>query len=459
MTAPRIEALVLPRLAQQAVARHAQLLASDGAEQEAVRIAARRALLDWTGVCLGARSEPEAERITDVAALWDSQGRSQWIGGGSSSPAVAAWVNGSLSHVLDYDDTHVDSILHGSGPLWACLLALGQQHDLHPSRLLAAFAVGIQVGARLGMEGRGERLTRQGWHATAVLGRIAAALAGAVALGLPEQAMVHAMALAATQAGGLTASFGSAAKPLHAGHAAMDAVLAVQLAARGTEGARGLLDGPRGLFQTLLQDPVADVGHCSMDGDWEVTRISFKPYASCQLTHAAIDAARAIAGQVDIAEIEGVVAQVHPLAIQIAGSASARTGNEAKFSLPYCIALGLTGARAGAADFAPERLDDPALQALAARVVLRADGSATRASAKLRVRERSGQVFAHDVPEGYGSPRQPMSTADLREKFLALSVPQLGLRASPLADTLLSFGEAGSLARMAELAAGARNLP
>ena len=441
--------LLLPRLAAQARRRHADVLqASPAGWRSDVDDAARRALLDWTGVCLGARQEAQA-RITALTARgWSSAGRASLLTGGTAAPMVAAWVNATLSHVLDYDDTHVDSILHGSGPVWAALLALGQQHDIAEQRLLAAFSVGVQAGARLGMKGLGEQLTRHGWHATPVLGPIAAALAGALALDLPDVQVAHAMSLAATQAGGLTASFGAMAKPLHAGGAARHAVTAVELAARGCEGSLSILDRPGGLFQTLLQDPALDVGNCTLEGEWEVTRNSFKPYASCQLTHASIDAARALASRIAPSGIARVVVHAHPLALKVAGRAQPSNSNEAKFSLPFCVALGLSGGKAGASEFLPARIRDASLQTLASRVSLQADETATRSSARIEIQPLQGAVLEHAVASCYGSVDHPMRWDDLRAKFLDLARPVLAGRAEALADELSRFGEPGSLARI-----------
>lgn len=443
--------LLLPRLASQAVQAHAGLLAdTQSAERHAVDDASRRALLDWAGVCLGARRTAQGRITAAAAQAWSSLGRARLLTGRAAAPAVAAWANGTLSHVLDYDDTHVDSILHGSGPIWAVLLALGQQHELAEDRLLAAFAVGLQLGARLGMNGLGERLTRQGWHATPTLGPIAAAAAGGLALALPQEQLAHAMALAATSAGALTASFGTMAKPLHAGTAAMDAVRAVQLAAQGCEGALSVLDGPGGLFQTLLQDPSLDLSGCVLTGAWEVTRNSFKPYASCQLTHAAIDAARVLSGRMAPADVAVVRVFAHPLALKVAGLAQPATPNEAKFSLPYCVALALSGGQGGASDFEAARLQDPFLMALAARVLLQADDGATRSSARVQIEDRQGRALDHQVAHCYGSVERPMTWRDLRAKFLDLALPELGEQASPLADALSGFGGPGSLARITQ---------
>lgn len=408
---------------------------------------ARKCLVDWFAVCIGAARQPEA-RALRAALAGKGRAGATLLGGGCAAPADAALFNGALSHVLDFDDTHVPSILHGSGPLWAALLAAGETAGIGERRLLEAFVAGFQVGARLGGNGRGEGLTRQGWHVTPVVGRIAAAAALARARGLSAGTAAHALALAASQAGGLTASFGSMAKPLNAGRAASDAVLAAELAAHGFEGPLGILDGEGGLLPTLLQDPGAAFG---LDLDalralpWEVSQNSFKPYASCQLTHAAIDAARELAGHGPADRVQCLRAHVHPLAIKVAGRETAATPNEAKFSLRFCIALALAGHACGMDDFSPQRLADVSLHALAARVELHVQPGGTRRSARLQRIDRDGVAHEADVDSAFGNPDNPMGWDDLRAKFRALASHWPASDAARLLDCLEGFGAPGSL--------------
>jgi len=438
----------LERLLAQARALH-QALPRDP-QRAALHHHARRALIDWAGVCVGALREPEANTLRRL--LNAGAGPVACFGGERASAAEAAWLHGTLSHLLDFDDTHVGSILHTSGPVWAALWAVGQAHAIDEAALLDAYVVAFQFGARLGGNGLGERLTRSGWHVTPVLGRLAGALAVSLARRLSLPQTVHAVALAATHAGGLTASFGALAKPLHAGAAARDAVFVAALAEAGATGAPHVLDGAGGLLQTLLQDPGLAVAPDLAAAPWEVAHNSFKPYASCQLTHASLDAARALAdggapaGRVD--------AYVHPLAIQVAGRAQTDSSAQARFSLPYCIALGLAGFTGGAADFDAERRQDARVRDWMGRVTLHPDPQATRESARL-VREAGGVVREHAVAFALGSVANPMDDAALRGKFLALTRPVLAHATDPFAAALARFGEPGSLARALAVLAGA----
>ncbi|OZI23876.1 hypothetical protein CAL26_10720 [Bordetella genomosp. 9] len=413
---------------------------------------ARQCLVDWFAVGTGAANLAEAAAV--ARALQARQAprgdAATLLTGGQTSAADAALGNGMLSHILDFDDTHVPSILHGSGPIWAALLAVGEVHRIPEDRLLAAFVIGFQAGTRLGSHGLGERLTRQGWHATPTLGRIAAATAISHARGFDRVKAAHAIALAASQATGYTRSFGTMAKPLNAGRAAADAVLAADLAEAAVQGPLDILDGSDGLLQTMLQDrelTLDPMARDLLDPPWEVARNSFKPYASCQLTHGAIDAARALSSRVAPGHIRRIQAYTHPLAIRIAGRDSAHTPTEAKFSLRFCIALGLSGHACTMKDFGDARIADAALQALAARVELFPDESATRTSARLVVVDDDGGEFSESVAHAFGSIENPMGWEPLERKFFELVQDRFTAEQSrALFDTLSRFGQPGGLA-------------
>ena len=333
--------------------------------------AARMCLVDWCGVALGAFHEPAAQAVRRMAEGWGATGPAPMLRNGTTSPLLSALVNGTMAHCLDFDDTHVSSLAHLSGPCWAAVLALAAGQNLSGKSALECFITGFEVGARLGNDGIGEALTERGFHSTGVIGKLAAAASASAVLGLnPEQA-AHAMALAGTQAAGLTGSFGTMAKPLHAGKSGMDGVLAAQLAAQGFEGATDILEQEDGLAAAMIQDGAVLRGPVDFTAGEELLRNTFKPYASCLLTHPAIDAARQIAGEIKSGKVERLVLDIHPLANQVAGKPDPATGLEGKFSLAYCVALGLNGHRANAADFTPRRLAEADMRAMVGRLEVR----------------------------------------------------------------------------------------
>jgi 2-methylcitrate dehydratase PrpD len=417
--------------------------------------AAKMALVDWVAVCLGARETPEAHILRRyVAQVSPAPGRAPMLIGGTAAAASAALINGTLSHCLDYDDTHIPTALHGSGPTWATIFALGAEREVDETDLLKAFVCGFEIGATLGGGGIGVRLNESGWHSTAVLGRIAAATAAAYILGLNAAATESALGLAATQAGGLTASFGTMAKPFHAGKAAMDGIIAAQLAAAGLEGSTLLLDSPKGLFGTIFQDRNVVPSLARLSVQSELLSNSLKPYAACQLAHAPIDAALALKAQVEIADVESIAITVNPLAIEIAGVQGARTPTEGRFSTAYCVALALHDYPVSPADFVPERLALRELIDLASRVSMTGDAAVSRTAAKLEARLSDGTVVRTEIEHAFGSAGNPMDWQQLERKFASLVEPVLGKQAAGLYDLLANFERPGAMKQFVALMGG-----
>ena len=399
---------------------------------------ARLCLADWLGVALGAADEPAARIVRDTALSWSNAGASTVLLGGAAAAPVAALCNGTLAHCLDFDDTYVKAVVHISAPVWAATLAVGEDVGASESQMLTAYIGGFEAAARAGM-GLGELVTARGWHGTGVFGRIGAAAAAGVLLKLDIAATVNALGTAATQAGGLTASFGTMAKPFHAGKAAMDGVIAAQLASRGFTAAQHVLDAGGGLDSALIQDRCAtlqapDFSH------WEILDNSFKPYAACHLTHPAIDAAKAArAATPNVANATSVEADVGALALQVTGckSGTPATGLEAKFDLKYCIALALHGQPLSAAAFAEPWRCNPAVAATAARIKATAAPDLGFASARLRVGGETQKQF--DVAIARGHPGNPLDWNDMQEKFLGLLPPSADGQA--LFERLRLFGD------------------
>lgn len=395
-------------------------------------------LIDWMGVTLAGGATDEGERFRQALGPFARDGVAPLVGGGCAASDQAALLHGCLSHVLDFDDTDVPSILHASSVLWSALMAVGAERQACAADLFAAFVVGFEVGAAVGdalagdgHETVGAGLTRKGWHATAALGRIAATTALARLLGLSGQAYLDALGLAMTAPAGLCASFGSSGKPLHAGQAARDSVLAVRLAQAGLRASAGVLDDPRhGWLGSLLQEGTGAIAFrfrtaCDR-GPWRISRNSFKPYASCQLTHAAIDAARAVLPGARAAVVAAVEVRVGGLAMRIAGHYDpGQEADSGKFSIAYCVALALLGHAAGAEDFGSRRWREPAVVDLARRVALIEDAAESRTTASIAVRLADGRVLrARQV--AFGSEQRPMAADDVRRKFLGLCAPVLG---------------------------------
>lgn len=414
--------------------------------------AAKKCLTDWVGVALGARQEPAAQAMYHVVNSWQTQGRSRLLLGGTCAPIGAALANGTLAHCLDFDDTHGSSVAHLSGPTWAAVLALGMDRQASEHEMLAAFIAGFEVGAQFGGDGFGIVVSHYGWHSTGIFGCLAAAAASASLFKLDASAVERALGAAATQTGGLTASFGTMAKPFHAGKAALNGMLAAQMAQAGFSGSTLLLEQNAGLGQALVREQALMPRIFETDR-WELLRNGFKPYACCLLTHAAVDSARILRDKLRGKNIVSIEARVHPLTIKLAGKTELTSPLEGKFSTAFVIALGLSGYTASRDDFSLERLRDPALLSLASKVTLVPDPALAETAASLLIKCSDGSVTADQTLIAKGHPDNPMTWTDMYEKFKPLVEPTLGSQTLELFEILKNFEQPNHLNKLEKILA------
>lgn len=417
---------------------------------EAIADSARMALVDWFAVGLAGMADREARALAETVHQWQSVGRAPVLDGRRAAPAAAALINGAAAHTLDFDDFHIASLLHPGAPTFAAVLALGYHRQVSGAQMLAAFVCGVEIGARSGLDGVGETLAARGWHPTSVLGHLSAAAAAAALFQFDEHRFARALCLAAAQAGGLMGAAGSFAKPFAVGKAAMNGVIAAELAASGASAPAGLLDdGDRGLFGSMLQQhkPTPQ----TPDPRWLTLDNTFKPYPSCQLTHAAYEAGLLAYPSLSDRIPRVVTLTVHPLAPVIACHHTPRSILQARFSLPYCVALGLQGRRAVLSEFSDEGLADSRSGELARCIQVKTDASVARWSARIRVEFTEGDVFQAEVPAALGSLDRPMSWPDIEAKFIDTVEPINGPSARPLLEALRRFDSPGAADEVAAL--------
>jgi 2-methylcitrate dehydratase PrpD len=391
-----------------------------GSLPDAVIEAAGLCLTDWVGAAVRGSTEPLAGALDAVVAVAGGDPQATIVGRGRRTSALlAALANGAQGHALDFDDTHLASIVHGSAPVAPAVLALAEWRRRSGRQALEAFVAGFEVETRIGRV-IGPMLADRGWHVTALLGHLGAAAAAGKLLGLTFEQLGRALGIAGTQAAGLEQSLGTMCKPLHPGKAAMNGILAALLAREGFTGPAAILDERAGLPGTFVG--VTDLAPALEDlgKRFEILENSTKLYAACHLLHATIDAGRAIRqrstpGPDAIADVE---CHVHPLAVKVAAIPEPRSGLEAKFSVAYCAALALTRGGAAEAEFI---VPDPDLVALAGRIRPVADPTLGIPEARMRVRLRDGRVLDEVVRAARGTPGHPVSRQDVEEKFRRLA--------------------------------------
>ena len=349
--------------------------AVEAAPPTAARDAAARAVLDTIGVALAGAAEPAARAVQRVVT--DSRGPCTILGlAVRASAGDAALANGTAAHALDYDDMCFVSLAHPSGPLVAAALAAAEAAGASGRSLLDAYVVGFEIEARLG-RAMNPRHYQRGWHCTSTLGTIGAAAAAARLLGLDGSACGHALAIAASEASGLKENFGTMVKPLHAGLAARNGILAAQLARCGMTASEAAIEGPQG-FLAAMDSERASLSECAADlgSRWEIveTGVTVKLYPSCAGTHPTLDALLDLRcrERFDAADVESIVIGVDAIVPTILIHERPATGLEAKFSMPFCAAAAIVDGRVGIETF-DDRLADPAIRAMQSLVVMQVD--------------------------------------------------------------------------------------
>jgi 2-methylcitrate dehydratase PrpD len=397
------------------------------------RAAAAAAFLDTVGVTLAGASEP-ASRIVQEFVAADGQGDCVVLGTAArASAGGAAFANGTAAHALDFDDMCFVSLAHPSAPLVPAALAAAETARASGRACLDAYVVGFEIEARLGRV-MNPRHYERGWHCTSTLGTIGAAAAVSRLLGLDAASGAHALAIAASEASGLKENFGTMVKPLHAGLAARNGVIAAMLARAGMTANRQAFEGPQGWLRAFdgegeLGETIADLGL-----RWEIedTGITVKLYPSCAGTHPAIDTVldlrreHAFTG----ADVERIDVDVDSITPTILIYPRPRSGLEAKFSMPFCAAAAALYGRIGIDTFEDSIVSDAALNALVSRVTMRVDPSfdgkaPALTQARVRIALRGGRVLEREARGARGYPERPATGDDLAAKFLACATRAL----------------------------------
>jgi len=408
---------------------------------------ARDALIDCVGCMLIGSREPLAASLLQVVTPAPPGTPGSLLAGTARTapPADAALYNGTVAHAIDYDDTNHPAYAHPSAVLVPVLLALGPAAGARGRDLVTAYIVGLEVFGKLG---RALNFThyRQGWHATATFGSLAAAAVAGRLLGLGARELARALGIAASTAGGLRAHFGTMTKPLHAGCAARNGVLAALLARTGFTAHEQVLTHPEGYAQVLNHGEGIDVAALASWGEpLEILTdygLALKPYPSGGATHPGIEAAlrvrEALGGRTD--HLRAVRVGVAERAFDELAYEVPADPLEAKFSLHYCVAAALVQGQVDLATFTPEAVASPAIAAVLAKVRMEVDPAvrdSTEFATIVTAETEAGETFTHTVPLAEGKPARWFTPERLRAKFFdcaGRAAPPGALE--PLYDTL-----------------------
>ena len=421
----------------------------------AVRHEARRTVLNSLGAALGGCRDAAVEHAFAVLRRFAGQPEATLIGRAERTDALtAAFLNAASANVLDFDDTHLPTVIHPAAPVIPAVLAMSERMPLTGAQLLHAAILGIEVECRIGNAVSPWHYAR-GWHITSTCGVIGAAAAVAKLLNLDAERTTWALGIAANQACGLIETLGTMAKSVSVGYAPRNGIVAALLAQQGVTAAPHTIEGARGFVHVMGERPdLAAIG-AALGTSWESARNTYKPYPCGIVLHPVIDALLELRATHALrAEAVGrVIVRGNPLLRQRTDRAAPRTGREASVSAQHTVAVCLLYGAAGIAQYRDACVTDPAVQALGARVEVEDDPSIPVGAAVVSVRTVDGRTLTGSVAHALGSLERPMSDAAIEAKVRDLaSVGAPSCEVDRLIDAVWAVDrqvDAGVVARLA----------
>lgn len=419
-------------------------------------------LVDTVGVAVCCSSNGLGTAALDMVENESVSGRSSvWTTGRLASSRDAAMANGMLSHGMDYDDTHTMTTLHPSIVMVPTALALGEELGASGRDTLAAAVIGYEVTTRLGRLATGQ-FQLHGFHPTSALGIFGAVAIASRLYEVSLDVAVNACGLAGSMASGLMEylSDGTDAKQMHPGWAASAAVAAVKLAQHGGSGPRLVLEGDRGVFKSFADVIDLDIAQVygGLGENWFGSQVATKPYPACHCVHAPVDSWLTLrekqgwtdADVADVRRIVGLVPSWYPQLVcdPLRDKQRPRSVYEARFSLPFSIALAVVDGGIGSNSYASDRLSDRRLLDVAARVeyeIKEYDEFPEAFPGGIRVEFDDGRVYEEELRHNRGSVGNPLTRDEIRDKFLDCAQSVDGSAAEELLEALLASSTAPDL--------------
>ena len=396
---------------------------------ENVAFIAKQCILDWLGVTLAGAKEPLTRILLDYVQAEGAGNQATLLGlGARGSVSQAALVNGAAGHALDYDDVLRIMRGHPTAPVAPPVLAIGERDRKTGADALTAFIAGIETQARVGAF-MGESHYMKGWHQTATVGSFGAAAASARLLGLDADTTAAALGIAGTQAAGLKAMFGTMCKPLHAGKAAANGVLAAELAKRGFTSRTDVLECPQGFGATQSTTVAPEAALEDLGTMFWMPNLLFKYHAACYGTHAGIECARAIRTHpaFDVKKIKKVDINTAERTMGMCNILNPTTGLEVKFSHRFTAALALAGEETGSLEvYSEDMAARPDLVALRDKISVHGHTNYGPNNTDITVHQTDGTVIREARDMAIPSTDAGAQWQKIETKFRALANPLIG---------------------------------
>jgi 2-methylcitrate dehydratase PrpD len=413
-------------------ARMLGYLHQQGTENDSVLENARRCLLDSLGCGLMGAKQPWGHIVAEEALSDGSQGQCSILGQtGTVAPSQAALCNGTAMHGFELDDLLPAALIHPGAVIVPAAFAAAEAIDASGLQLLRGIAMGYEATSRIS-RALGTNPSNLGFHKTSVVGPVSGAIAASVAMGLDFKQLQWAVGLACSCASGIksfAAGGGGMVKRLHAGRAAEAGVRMAMLARRGFTAPLNAIDGKFGLLDVFggstAQPELLDEG---LGANWAVDDVWVKVYPICGWIQGVVQLLLAMRAQekFDPASVARITVATSSFAVKYNGNTSPQDTMDAQYSIPYCVAVALTGDPMDPDEYAPERLGDRQRQAIIHKVELKPDPSADSVypkqfACKVTLEFVDGRTKTAQTFDAHGTPGDPCSPQELVEKFSRLT--------------------------------------
>jgi 2-methylcitrate dehydratase PrpD len=392
-----------------------------------VRHEARRAIVNFVGCALGGSVDTAVDHAIQALGPYSGKPTASILGRTERmDPLHASLMNGISSHVYDYDDTTPKNYIHPTSPVASALFAYASVNPVRGRDFMEAFILGFEAESRIGNAVYPAHYD-VGWHITGTAGVFGAAAAIGKLLKLPEQEMIWAIGLAATQAAGLREMFGSMAKAFHPGRAAQNGYAAALLAQAGFTAGEHSLEGPRGF--AAVQAAQYDLSKITarLGEDFDLRANTYKPFPCGIVNHPTIDGCIQIHDEHRPAaqEIAAVRLRVAPLVMDLCNQQAITKGLQGKFSVYHGATIGLVRGKAGIGEYTDETVNDPQIKRVRELVTAVGDPSITEDQAHIEVELAGGAKLSKFVEQSLGNIHRPMSDKQLEDKFRDQAVAAL----------------------------------
>jgi 2-methylcitrate dehydratase PrpD len=382
-----------------------------------------RTLLNWVGVAIGGSHHQTVDIAVAALAPFSGPAQASLFGRRERFDIMnAAFLNGVSSHIFDYDDTHLKTIIHPAGPVASAIIALSEMQPVSGKEFLNALVLGVETECRIGNAVYPNHYD-VGWHITGTAGVFGSAAAVGKLLKLNEQQMVWALGLAASQPVGLRESFGSMNKSFNPGRAASNGIFAAMLASKNFTSSDSMIEAKRGWANTISTKQDYNEITGDLGKRYESALNTYKPFACGIVMHPAIDAAIQLRDENKLTadQVERVDLKVHPLVLELTGKKNIHEGLEGKFSIYHAVAVALVEGAGGEKQFSDRAVNDPTIVALRAKVNPVVTPGVAAAQVDMTIVLKDGRQLHRYIEHAIGSVEKPMTDQQLETKFSDLA--------------------------------------